>query len=378
MFESGETTVIVENSKVLDEEVHKKYIKTVGRAHYAPAKYTYCLKVPTTSEFLTLLKQERNQFIGNFDSPNGQPYLLGGENKINDTDMWVVNQEKQSYYMLWFRSREDAVILWKYVFDKKPKPSTVNSIYKFTKHGWAHCNNYSQRDAIDLIGYSHHMEVIQKDMANYSKYIEFLKSIGEGSRTLNYLLYGPPGTGKTTLIKTLGSENNIPIYIVNPTLMDNVSASDILNPKVNHSATKAKIVLFEDFDRYLTEGKYSMSEILNELDGIESTEGVVRFFTANNIAEVMKFDALVNRMSAKFEFFMPILEHFSAKLDRFLTLYPAEWREENEEKIGAFLALVETQCVGKLTLRPFSNYVIRYLFDANCVDLMIEHIEELC
>jgi SpoVK/Ycf46/Vps4 family AAA+-type ATPase len=139
----------------------------------------------------------------------------------------------------------------------------------------------------------------------------------------------------------------------------------------------SKIVLFEDFDRYLQEGRHNMSEILNELDGIESTEGVVRFFTANNVQEMMKYDALINRMSAKFEFFMPTMEHFSAKLDRFLTLYPAEWREENKVKIDAFLKLIEVQCVGNLTLRPFSNYVIRYLFDTNCMDLMVEHIAEL-
>ncbi len=273
----------------MDENLHQKYINAVGNAHQAPAQYKYCLKVMIqSSQFLSLLKQERNGFIGNFNDPNGVPYALNGENKINDTDMWVVNQEKQGYYLLWFKSRAEAETLYNYVFDKIPKPSTINSIYKFSKHSWQHLNNYSKRDAIDLIGYNHHMEVIQKDISNYAKYIEFLKSIGEGSRTLNYLLCGPPGTGKTTLIKTLASENNIPIYIVNPNLMDsNMDVSAILNPKV-HNNLKAKIQLFEDFDRYLSEGKYSMSEILNELDGIDSTEGIVRFFTANNIEEVKK------------------------------------------------------------------------------------------
>ena len=250
------------------------------------------------------------------------------------------------------------------------------TIYKFTKSGWQILNTFSGRKVEDLIGYKSYIDTVNKDISNYNKYLNFLKEIGEGHRTLNYLLYGPPGTGKTTIIRTLTTMNNLQIYIVNPTLMDNVSASAILNPKLHNISTSNRIVLFEDFDRYLKEGKYSMSEILNELDGIESTEGCIRFFTCNDVEEIYKHDALINRMSAKFEFYYPSIEDFRNKLCRFLTYWP----NVDTEKINIFINLLNDknmQSEIKLTLRPFANYIIRYLFDENCLDQMIENIDQL-
>ncbi len=283
-----------------------------GKDHLAPTEFTYCMVVDVRlSQFLVLLGKEKHSFVGNFDSANGSPFILNGLNKINETDIWITisdmfpnpNTGASQSYLLWFKSREEAEALWKFVFDKVPKPVAINAIWKYDAlnyGGWYQASNFSQRDMVDLIGYGQYIETIQKDIGNYYKHMDFLKSIGEGSRTLNYLLYGPPGTGKTTLIKTLGSENNFPIYIVNPSTMVDGKAADVLNPKttarqniaydemgqpipVVAGAKNTKIVLFEDFDRYLSEGRHCMSEILNELDGIESTEGVVRFFTCNNL-----------------------------------------------------------------------------------------------
>jgi AAA+ superfamily predicted ATPase len=349
----------------------------IGRAHMAPSEYKYLLKSFGGSEFICLLQDYcKHNFIGNIQTPNGDPYILNGYNKVDDTDIWVINQEKQGYYYLWFKTKSDAKKLYDYVYDiKKSKQSAVkNPIYKFTKNGWQQLNTYSGRKVEDLIGYKSYLDTVNKDLSNYAKYLNFLKEIGEGHRTLNYLLYGPPGTGKTTIIRTLATMHNLPIYIVNPTLMDNVSASAVLNPKV--STNTSRIILFEDFDRYLKEGKYSMSEILNELDGIESTEGCIRFFSCNDVEEIYKHDALINRMSAKFEFHYPTIEDFKHKLCRFLSYWP----NVDEEKINTFMNLLNernSKAEIKLTLRPFANYVIRYLFDENCLDQMIENMDEL-
>jgi predicted AAA+ superfamily ATPase len=353
---------------------------SIGRSHMAPSKYKYFVKLSADSTFMNDLKYENHSAIGNVSSPDGTPYLLNGYNKINDTSIYVVNQEKQGYYYLWFYSFDDAKTLFDEVNENNISRNKTkkNSIYKFTKNGWQQLNTYDSRDLIDLIGYDHYIDTISKDINNYKLYISFLKSIGEGSRTLNYLLYGPPGTGKTTLIKTLATKFDLPIYIVNASLMDNVNASTVLNPKSN--ANKQKIILFEDFDRYLKEGKFNMADILNELDGIESTDNCIRFFTCNDIDEIYKHDALINRINSKFLFNYPIKEQFEQKLNRLLTFLPAIGITIDETKkslfINKFMKLNDTKNE-KTTLRPFTTYVIRHLFDENCLDKLLENINEL-
>jgi hypothetical protein len=365
----------------MDIEISNQFVGTVGKQHCAPAKYKYCLKSLITDEFMLLLRYENTSFIGNLSNPDGLPYILNGLNYIDNIDVWVINQEKQGYYYLWFESKEVCLTLYSNMIEKKRlrERKVVNPIYKMTRNGWQQVDSYTDRNPVDLIGYESHLNTVQADMSNYNKYIDFLKSIGEGNRTLNYLLYGPPGTGKTTLIKTLGTLHNLPIYIVNPAVMENISASTVLNPK--HSNHKNRIVLFEDFDRYLAEGRFCMSDILNQLDGVESTEGCIRFFTCNNVNEIYKHDALINRLSAKFMFDYPSINQFEKKLDRFLTFWDNNDQTNlNHTKKKQFLELVNSynsKSTQKLTLRPYSNYIIRYLFDKDCLDKMIQNIDLL-
>jgi hypothetical protein len=138
------------------------------------------------------------------------------------------------------------------------------------------------------------------------------------------------------------------------------------------SECKLKLLLFEDFDRFLVTDKVDtvMSQILNSLDGFDDKGDTVRFFTANNQEAIFKIDALINRMSAKYEFGMPTREVFKGKLERFLSFYETY----DTEKVEHLLDLV---MIKNITVRPFVNFVIRYLFDDKCLDIMIEKINEL-
>ena len=346
-----------------------------GKCHMAPKEYTYCLKTGTDDGcpcFLGLLKTycDEYTYIGNNYIPNGYPVFVSGSNKIFDKDVFIINQEKQGYYYFWFRTKADAVEIYDRLNEIHNKKEFIqkNPIYKYSilHRNWVQVSSFQEKNSVDLIGYHHYLDLISKDIDNYIKYNEFLKSIGEGYRTMNYLLYGPPGTGKTTLIKTLATLKSLPVYIVSA---NNFDSNVTLNP-VNQGY-KLKIILAEDFDRCLENPKHNISEILNSLDGIETSEGCIRFFTANNADIIMNNKALVNRMNSKFEFYYPSKEQFINKLDRFLTIK----ENINEDKRNEFINLVIKK--PNLTLRPFSNYVIRYLFDDDYMDKMITNISEL-
>ncbi len=70
------------------------------------------------------------------------------------------------------------------------------------------------------------------------------------------------------------------------------------------------------------------------------------------------------------EFIFQQFKFFKGKLHRFLTFHSAYDNNKAEE----FLELVMKQNV---TVRPFVNYVIRYLFEPDCLYQMIKNIWEL-
>ena len=221
--------------------------KHMGRAHSAPKEFTFALKLVEGSDLLHYLTFE-GIFLGKDYNAN-IPIFHEGYNKVAGFDIWINNQLKQKYYILWFKNNVECDEFIKMLKDKAEgrKQKIQNPIYTFTKNGWQITSQYNKTSETDLIGYDSYLQKIKKDINNYKQYLNFLTSINEGHKSLNYLLYGEPGTGKTTLIKVLGNIYNCPIYIANQMLMENVSVSSILSP----AGDNMKIILFEDFDRYL-------------------------------------------------------------------------------------------------------------------------------
>jgi hypothetical protein len=341
-----------------------------------PEEFNYMVKIHTND---TLLKDMQSFWSWDSIYSSDEGWVANpstGLKYLDNLIIWVYNQNKSGFIYLYFKSKEEFDKLNSIITDKKKAQtgSIINPLYRYcTRVGWKLVDQYGSKDAEkDIFGYDNYIVKVEKDIKNHIKYNTFLKSLGE-VRSINYLLYGPPGTGKTSMIKAIASKLACAVFIVNAGNVTLSNIMSILTPHVNvETECKVKLLLFEDFDRFLEVDRVDsiMSQILNSLDGFDDKGDTIRFFTANDKEKIFKVDALVNRMSSKFQFYFPTIEIFRGKLQRLLTFY----EKYDIDKAEKLLELVMKK---KITVRPFVNYVVRYLFDEHCLDAMIRNIDEL-
>ncbi len=299
---------------------------------------------------------------------------LSGPVKFSDIDGWVQNQEKQGFVNLWFKNKTD----YQWVFDRVSNEKKCNldqithKLYRTDPYGqWKLSESYADKKRVSLVGYDHYLDKLIKDIRNYKQHNEFLKSKGE-NKSLNYLFFGPPRCGKTSMALILASHFDYPIYIMSKLSRD----YSLMTP----TQPGMKILLFEDFDRYLSGAadpnkpetinkSGQMSDILNSLDGVNSGDEIIRIFTGNDCKIIFENAALINRMSCRLRFSGPTREMMEQK---FKSLLP-DPATLDQTKLDALLDRVRD----KVTMRPFVNYVIRYLFDDDYLDKMIENLDEL-
>lgn len=360
-------TTMDERANVLNEELSKSHYFLEFNGHTLDrGELSFC-------------RQLRKHVVASGSSlyPGFEVLFSDGEHDVLGIKVKVVNWSDK--WRMYFVSEEEAKALGVKLaeLNKEPVRNINNVIYELTKNGWYNSRNkrYEIRDSDQLIGYADYLEKVSKDIDVMKEHQEFLKKLGE-SHSLNYLLFGPAGVGKTTFIKTLATKFNLPVYVVKGGDLMTFSIDYILNPP---SATLC-LLLFEDFDRYLAlksgSGDMTMADILNAMDGIQHSNPIIRIFTGNNCDVIFKNEALLSRMSNKFQFFYPTLEHYETKLRKFLTFHKDS--DINQSDLSALLkAINEIVVPAHTSLRAFSAFVARYFSVPNFLNVMRENLKEL-
>lgn len=108
-----------------------------------------------------------------------------------------------------------------------------------------------------------------------------------------YLLHGRPGTGKTSIVRALAQSLNVPVYSYDITSLSNVMFTGSWQ-KMLHDAPC--IALIEDIDSAFNKRKNVVKSLhrdvltfdclLNALDGVAGSNGVLMFITANDVSKV--------------------------------------------------------------------------------------------
>lgn len=251
-----------------------------------------------------------------------------------------------------------------------------NKIYNFDGHMYYLNNkNMYTKDQKDLVGLDEYFDLINSDINTSIKYKEKLLRFGV-SNGLNYILYGPPGTGKSSFVKALAVKLGVPVYVASLLGRSNENQlTKLLIPQDNDyddEKSSLKIVLIEDFDRYLEiNNNITMGIILNILDGVLPSDGVIRFFSANNPEIISENTAFVSRIQRTLLFNLPTVNQIKQQI---LNIYDDIYIDDNiEGLINKFCNYALEQ---KLSMRQITYFVCQYLPKENPIQSIVDNMEK--
>lgn len=149
-----------------------------------------------------------------------------------------------------------------------------------------------REDAVDVLSLSKEALDAYSDIQDWRSRENWYKDHSVPWK-LGWLLSGIPGTGKTAFARAIGQSCNMPIFILDLASMTNTDFVEAWSEVMDWSPC---IVLIEDIHA-IYEGSKRIADIgkeagltfdclLNVLDGIENTDGIITIITTNDVDAV--------------------------------------------------------------------------------------------
>lgn len=173
----------------------------------------------------------------------------------------------------------------------------------------------------------------------------------------NYLFYGPPGCGKTSVIRCLAGEFKLKACFMS---LSNAGVTDHSIIAALAQIPKPCILVFEDVDALFvdrendTKSQLSFSGLLNAVDGIVSTEGILMVMTTNHVDRLDAALLRCGRVDRRFEFRPPGHDEIARY---FLTFYPEAERKLADEFSDLVMERKEVEARSIASLQLFFIYV---------------------
>jgi hypothetical protein len=185
---------------------------------------------------------------------------------------------------------------------------------------------------------------------------------------MGFLFHGPPGTGKTSFVRYCAEMLNMQLFVMDLASYQNQDFEEQWEKIQNIASMSPCIVLFEDFDAVfkgrenLTDTEYqtgvSFNMIINCIDGVDSSNGVVTIITTNDIDSMDPALIRPNRIGEIVEFKYEVSRTVIDELvNKIMDNYTQEERAEFIAQLPKLLtvAQVKQMCETKAKERFWEN-----------------------
>jgi len=220
------------------------------------------------------------------------------------------------------------------------------------------------------------INTINKDIKFYNDNFNKLEQLNM-TTGLNYLIYGPSGNGKTSLVSNIANSNMLDIHNVK---ISNITDENMISALNGDNTTNiisvirekdennniGKIILIENFDKYLETDNHS---ILNALDNLVPIDNIIRIFTVN-IKDKIDNLPLTSRFKRIFYISNPELNTIKEIIENIYNLFNIKATTEQIHDLALLFKNNDMNC------RNIKRYITRYLSEEEPIEKSILNFKD--